>query len=240
MDYEEMESELETAGIDTFDFALMDEVERREALEDACLDPDDFEDFDLEYPGRFSYSPSYVPVPPAPPRETKAIGIGDLSGSHGRITEHDPPPAPPPPASAPTDTGPETCRLQQEQRAEAARIESTLKNLRRVIFILIILLGVILIAGISSGNRSSKKGTYTPVYTPRSTVRVTPRPTPTAKPTSTPRPSSIPKPRSTAKPKSTADPYQASDYAHPEDFYDWYYDDFWDYEDAEDYWEDHH
>ena len=86
MDYEEMESELETAGIDPFDFALMDEVERQEALEDAFLDPDDFEDFDLEYPGRFSHSPSYVPVPPALPRETKAIGIGDLSGSHGRIT----------------------------------------------------------------------------------------------------------------------------------------------------------
>ena len=52
-------------------------------------------------------------------------------------------------------------------------------------------------------------------------------------------PTATPKPRSSAKPKSTSDPYHASDYAHPEDFYDWYADDFWDYEDAEDYWEAH-
>ena len=48
------------------------------------------------------------------------------------------------------------------------------------------------------------------------------------------------KPMSTAKPRATSDPYHAKDYAHPEDFYDWYADDFWDYEDAEDYWEAHH
>lgn len=34
-------------------------------------------------------------------------------------------------------------------------------------------------------------------------------------------------------------PYYAKSYAHPDDlFYD-YPDDFWDYEDAEDYWEEH-
>ena len=38
---------------------------------------------------------------------------------------------------------------------------------------------------------------------------------------------------------SSSDPFHASDYAHPEDFYDWYKDDFWDYEDAEDYCEEH-
>ena len=37
-----------------------------------------------------------------------------------------------------------------------------------------------------------------------------------------------------------SDPFHASDYAHPDDFYYDYYDDFWDYEDAEDYWEAHH
>ncbi len=46
--------------------------------------------------------------------------------------------------------------------------------------------------------------------------------------------------KSGAAGKSTTDPYNAKDYAHPEDFYDWYADDFWDYEDAEDYWEEHH
>ena len=37
----------------------------------------------------------------------------------------------------------------------------------------------------------------------------------------------------------SSDPYGASDYAHPDDFYYDYYDDFWDYEDAEDYWEEY-
>lgn len=44
-----------------------------------------------------------------------------------------------------------------------------------------------------------------------------------------------------SKPSRTPDPdpYNASDYSHPEDFYYDYYDDFWDYEDAEDYWDEH-
>lgn len=58
-------------------------------------------------------------------------------------------------------------------------------------------------------------------------------PAPTARPT--PRPTARPTP----KPKSD-DPYHAGDYAHPDDFYYDYYDDFWDYEDAEEYWEQHH
>ena len=68
MDYEEMESELESAGIDPFEFTLMDEDERHEALEDAFLDPWDFEDFDLEYPGGYSYSSPSVPVTPIVPK----------------------------------------------------------------------------------------------------------------------------------------------------------------------------
>ncbi|MBO5570161.1 MAG: hypothetical protein J6A79_14675, partial [Clostridia bacterium] len=67
MDYEEMESELEMAGIDPFEFSLMDEDERREVLEDNCLDPWDFEDFDLEYSGGYSYTPPVAPVTPKPP-----------------------------------------------------------------------------------------------------------------------------------------------------------------------------
>ncbi len=56
-------------------------------------------------------------------------------------------------------------------------------------------------------------------------------------PSSTNKPSSTPKP--TATPKPSDDPYHASDFAHPEDFYEWYYDDFYDYEEAEEYWEEH-
>ena len=41
-----------------------------------------------------------------------------------------------------------------------------------------------------------------------------------------------------SKSKSTlSDPYDAKSYAHPENLYYDYPDDFWDYEDAEDYWE---
>ena len=47
MDFEK-ERELEDAGIDAFNFSLMDEDERREALEDAGLDPDDYEDIEFE------------------------------------------------------------------------------------------------------------------------------------------------------------------------------------------------
>ena len=38
------EDELESYGVDRDDFDLMDENEKREALEEAGLDPDDFED----------------------------------------------------------------------------------------------------------------------------------------------------------------------------------------------------
>ena len=37
--------ELEIAGLDTMELSIMDEEERREAIEDAGLDPDDY-DFD--------------------------------------------------------------------------------------------------------------------------------------------------------------------------------------------------
>ncbi len=43
-DEELLEDELEAAGLDKFDLELMDADERREAIEDAGLDPDDFDD----------------------------------------------------------------------------------------------------------------------------------------------------------------------------------------------------
>ena len=39
--------ELDIAGLDRDELEFMDEDERREALEDAGLDPDDFDDFDF-------------------------------------------------------------------------------------------------------------------------------------------------------------------------------------------------
>lgn len=41
----EVQEELEEAGLDLDDLALMDEDERRETLEEAGLDPDDFDEF---------------------------------------------------------------------------------------------------------------------------------------------------------------------------------------------------
>ena len=41
---DELEDELEMSGLDIYELADMDEDERREALEDAGLDPDDYED----------------------------------------------------------------------------------------------------------------------------------------------------------------------------------------------------
>ena len=57
-----------------------------------------------------------------------------------------------------------------------------------------------------------------------------------AKGISTPRPTATPK-RSTSK--SNSDPYNAGDYNNPEFFYDDWYDDFYDYDEAEEYWEDY-
>lgn len=43
-DEDDLDDELELAGLDRYELAEMDEEERREALEDAGLDPDDYED----------------------------------------------------------------------------------------------------------------------------------------------------------------------------------------------------
>jgi|GEM_PF-1731943 len=71
----------------------------------------------------------------------------------------------------------------------------------------------------SNGSRGRHSGFYSPV-SPSRTSNPTPRPT---------------KPSSSST-KKNDDPYHAKDYMHPDDFYYDHYDDFWDYEEAEDYW----
>ena len=63
----------------------------------------------------------------------------------------------------------------------------------------------------------------------------------TPKSSDTKKASSTSSSKSSSSKKSTKndDPYDAKSYAHPDDFYYDYPDDFWDYEDAEEYWEDH-
>ncbi|MDO4458525.1 MAG: hypothetical protein Q4C42_00310 [Clostridia bacterium] len=53
--------------------------------------------------------------------------------------------------------------------------------------------------------------------------------------TKTPGPTATPKPQKTPE----SDPYNAKDYWDPEDFYEDYYDEFFDFDDAEYYWETH-
>ena len=61
----------------------------------------------------------------------------------------------------------------------------------------------------------------------------------TPKPVKTPVPTATPKSVKKKSSSKTDDPYDAASYKHPEDFYEAYRDDFWDYEDAEEYWESH-
>jgi hypothetical protein len=48
------------------------------------------------------------------------------------------------------------------------------------------------------------------------------------------------KPSASSKSSADTDPYHASDYSGAEEFYDNYYDDFFDYDDAEAYYNEHH
>ena len=376
MDYEDMKSELENAGIDAFDFYLMGEDERKEALEDAFLDPDDFEYFDIEYECN---DDNYVPAHSQP-----SISVPEISSASK--------PAPSAPPSPPVQRQSvdlssyqdrsnicESVGIAQQHQAEIAKIDRKLKNIRAAIFSLLVLLFLIIGAGMASANRSRNPsaGTY---YTPRPGTVTNPTPKAVSTPVSTPSypyegmpesqlyntglgaPTAIEKdinfeyyrpirqykkyvwkkngapyftattsywkdgkevpgyvssiwrskdfknsnglvsapyigkqlsryddelyflggggkiggvstskfrysvgsktyvvyldndyvvrkiedylPKSSTKKSSSSskkstDPYHANDYTHPDDFYDWYEDDFWDYEDAEDYWEEY-
>ena len=312
MDYEEMESELESAGIDPFEFSLMDEDERRNALEDALLDPWDFEDFDLEYSGGYTYSSPSVPVTPnvpKPPVTHASPVIKPPATTPSTPEKTNVFTVTPRPAAGPSAPVSEDTIQRQRRRAEIEAIDRKMHQLRNMIIILASLLVIIVVAGISTANRSP--GVSVPFYTIEPTTSVvpytTPTPQPTPRTTPTPMPSvpyvgmyvsyvpskwtwqgtdnltvkdaagngirtikyrydappkiyviwvsestnnvvkvSVTDPtassnrKSTTNKKSTSDPYQAKDYAHPDDFYYDYRDDFWDYEDAEDYWERHH
>ena len=303
-----MESELESAGIDPFEFSLMDEDERHEALEDAFLDPWDFEDFDLEYPGGYTYSSPSRPVTPIVPKPPVIDASPVLKPP---VTTPSTPEktnvftVTPRPAAGPAAPVSEDTIQRQRRRAEIEAIDRKMHQLRNMIIVLLSLLVIIVVAGISTANRSP--GVSIPSYTIEPTTKIVPYTTPTPRPTPTPMPSvpyvgmyvsyvpskwtwqgtdnltvkdaagngirtikyrydappkiyviwvsestnkvvkvSVTDPtagsnrKSSSNKKSSSDPYQAKDYAHPDDFYYDYRDDFWDYEDAEDYWEKHH
>ena len=307
MDYEEMESELESAGIDPFEFSLMDEDERHEALEDAFLDPWDFEDFDLEYPGGYTYSSPFrpvTPIVPKPPVIDASPVIKPMVTTPSTPEKTNVFTVTPRPATGPAKPVSEEALRRQRRKAEIAAIDRKMHQLRNMIIVLLSLLVIIVVAGISTANRSP--GVSIPSYTIEPTTKIVPYTTPTPRPTPTPMPSvpyvgmyvsSVPSKwtwqgtdnltvkdaagngirtvkyrydappkiyviwvsestnkvvkvsvtdptagsnrKSTTNKKSSSDPYQAKDYAHPDDFYYDYRDDFWDYEDAEDYWEKH-
>ena len=54
----------------------------------------------------------------------------------------------------------------------------------------------------------------------------------------TPVPTASPR-KNWSHPKRTPSGPSTDGFVHPEDFYDWYYDDFWDYEEAEEYYYSH-
>ena len=308
MDYEEMESELESAGIDLFEFSLMDEDERHEALEDAFLDPWDFEDFDLEYPGGYTYSSPFrpvTPIVPKPPVIDASPVIKPMVTTPSTPEKTNVFTVTPRPATGPAEPVSEEALRRQRRKAEIAAIDRKMHQLRNMIIVLLSLLVIIVVAWISTANRSP--GISVPSYTIEPTTSVVPYTAPTPRPTPTPMPSvpyvgmyvsSVPSKwtwqgtdnltvkdaagngirtikyrydappkiyviwvsestnkvvkvsvtdptagsnrKSSSNKKSSSDPYQAKDYAHPDDFYYDYRDDFWDYEDAEDYWERHH
>ncbi len=85
---------------------------------------------------------------------------------------------------------------------------------------------------LSSGGCSAYKSVSETTIPATSTLHPSITPKPTVKQRAAPKPSVRP----SAKPSS--DPFGAGEYSHPDDFYYDHYDDFFDYEDAEDYWED--
>ena len=190
MDYEEMESELESAGIDPFEFSLMDEDERHEALEDAFLDPWDFEDFDLEYPGGYTYSSLSVPatpIVPKPPVIDASPVIKPMVTTPSTPEKTNVFTVTPRSATGPAKPVSEEALRQQRRKAEIAAIDRKMHQLRNVIIVLLSLLMIIVVAGISTANRSP--GVSIPSYTIEPTTRIVPYTTPTPRPTPTPMPS---------------------------------------------------
>ena len=89
-----------------------------------------------------------------------------------------------------------------------------------------------------SGNSYNSGSGYSRSSTPKATS-APPKAT-SAAPKATAAPTEKPAAKSRSKKNaSSKDPYDAASYAHPEDFYYDHYHDFWDYEEAEEYWEDH-
>ena len=105
------------------------------------------------------------------------------------------------------------------------------------------MLFLLILCILTAGCGSKATETQNPVVQePGSTDKVSSAPTvtPTVKPTKTPTPQKTPVPtkKASSEYETDDDPYDAKDYAHPDDFYYDHYDDFWEYEEAEEYWED--
>ena len=96
-----------------------------------------------------------------------------------------------------------------------------------VIIILMILSGIIKI--ISNGRTDNYRRNYSYSYT-------TPTPRPTKKATVTPKTTHGSNKKSNS---NNTDPYNAADFYDYEDFYYDHYDDFWEVDDAEQYWKNH-
>lgn len=107
--------------------------------------------------------------------------------------------------------------------------------IERLLIAVIIIMGIAKISSLLSDNSG-----YTPRHsytTYPTTYRVSTNSTATPKPTQTPKPTTAPKNTTRNTTTTDNDPYDAKSYAHADDFYYDYYDDFFDYEDAEEYYD---
>lgn len=95
-----------------------------------------------------------------------------------------------------------------------------------ILFLAVIFIGALIHVLFSSQNKTVPAPHI--IFTPSA---VTPRPTPFVTPT----------PRTSSTPYfvNNHDPYDIGDYSDTEEFYEYNYDDFFDYYDAEDYYNDH-
>lgn len=130
----------------------------------------------------------------------------------------------------------------QEPAAESCEEAASAGNRVAIGVILAVLVCVLFLLLLRQLYGTAIEWSSPPVSSPAATAqaapRSTPRPTSPPAPRPTPRPAPRPTSRPTKKPEND-DPFNAGDYSDPEDFYYDNYDDFWDYEDAEDYWEEH-
>ena len=138
----------------------------------------------------------------------------------------------------------------EKDRAEYEKNQAELNKdseitMGRIVFIIAVLfvafLGLMLIISVIAKGAEERRShtTYPSTYNYKTTTATTPYQTTTAAQTTTKKTTTYKKVTTKKKATTKKDKYNVYDYKNPEDFYEDNYDDFWDYEDAEDYFREH-